>query len=52
MDKTAKRSILKMVAKIGERSASIGCNSASVFGFHQPKEPVNIKAQFDAIRKK
>ena len=34
-----KKSILKVIAAIGKKSAKIGCNSASAFGYHQPKEP-------------
>lgn len=43
MDKKIKVSVLKTVARIGEKAAKIGCNSASLFGFHQPKEPVQAK---------
>ena len=38
-----KKSILKVIAAIGMKSAKIGCNSASAFGSHQPKEPVMLK---------
>ena len=31
--------ILKAVATVGMKFAKIGCNSASAFGYHQPKEP-------------
>lgn len=37
--KSAKKSILKTVAKVGAKSAEIGASSASILGFHQPKEP-------------
>ena len=37
-----KKSVMKVVAAIGKKSAEIGCNSASIFGFHQPKEPYNL----------
>ena len=37
--KSAKKSILKAVAKVGAKSAEFGASSASMFGFHQPKEP-------------
>ena len=43
MDKKIKVSVLKTVARLGEKAAKIGCNSASLFGFHQPKEPVQAK---------
>jgi len=43
MSKMTKKTILKAVASIGKKSAKIGCNSASVFGYHQPKQPVDIK---------
>ena len=51
MSNMTKKSVLKAVAAIGKKSAEIGCNSASIFGYHQPKEPTNLKAQFDAIKK-
>lgn len=38
-----KKSILKVIAAVGLKSAKIGNNSASVFGFHQPKEPAMLK---------
>ena len=37
--KSAKKGILKAVAKVGAKSAEFGASSASIFGFHQPKEP-------------
>lgn len=43
MNKKIKVSVLKAVARLGEKTAKIGCNSASLFGFHQPKEPEHIK---------
>lgn len=51
MSNMTKESVLKAVAAISKKSAEIGCNSASIFGFHQPKEPANLKAQFDANKK-
>lgn len=42
MSNMTKASVLKAVAAIGKKSAEIGCNSASIFGFHQPKEPSNL----------
>lgn len=38
-----KKSILKVIAAIGMKSAKIGCNSASAFGYHQPKEPKTLQ---------
>lgn len=38
-----KKSILKVIAAIGMKSAKIGCNSAFAFGYHQPKEPAELK---------
>ncbi len=38
-----KKSILKVVATVGMKFAKIGCNSASAFGYHQPKEPAMLK---------
>ena len=38
-----KESVLKAIASVGKKSAEIGCNSASIFGFHQPKEPTKLK---------
>ena len=37
--KSAKKSILKAAAKVGAKSAEIGASSASMLGYHQPKEP-------------
>ena len=51
MSDMTKKSVMKVVAAIGKKSAEIGCNSASIFGYHQPKEPANLKAQFDANKK-
>ncbi len=45
MSNMTNKSVLKVVAAIGKKSAEIGCNSASIFGFHQPKEPDNIKKE-------
>lgn len=41
--KTAKTKVMKAIAAIGKKSALIGCDSASILGFHQPKEPVNVR---------
>jgi len=38
-----KKFILKAIAAVGLKSAKIGNDSASVFGFHQPKEPAVLK---------
>ena len=43
MSKVTKTAILKAIAKIGKKSAEFGCNSASILGYHQPKEPANLK---------
>ena len=43
MDKKFEIRVLKAIARLGEKSAKIGCNSASLFGFHQPKEPAQVK---------
>ena len=42
-EKMNKTFILKAVATVGMKFAKIGCNSASAFGYHQPKEPVMLK---------
>ena len=34
--------ILKAVASIGKKAARIGCNSASIHGYHQPTEPKEL----------
>ncbi|MBP1547846.1 MAG: cyclic lactone autoinducer peptide [Oscillospiraceae bacterium] len=34
--------ILKAVASIGKKAARIGCNSASILGYHQPTEPKEL----------
>lgn len=39
MKKNVKKSVLKVIAKAGRISAIAGANSASVLGYHQPKEP-------------
>ena len=39
MKKNVKISVLKVIAKAGKISAIAGANSASVLGYHQPKEP-------------
>ena len=38
MSKTTKKAVLKAIAVIGKKSAEIGCNPASLFSYHQPKE--------------
>lgn len=43
MKKTVKTNVLGMVAKIAKKSAVIGANSASILGYHQPKEPKSLK---------
>lgn len=43
MVKSAKKSILKAVAKVGAKSAEIGASSASMLGYHQPKEPKALR---------
>lgn len=48
--KSAKKSILKAVAKVGAKSAEIGASSASILGFHQPKEPEG-SAEPEEVRK-
>lgn len=37
--KTVKTSVLGVIAKAARKGAAVGANSASVWGFHQPKEP-------------
>lgn len=41
--KTAKKNVLGVVARAAKKSAVIGANSASIFGYHQPKEPKALK---------
>lgn len=41
--KTAKKNVLGVVARTAKKSAVIGANSASIFGYHQPKEPKALK---------
>jgi cyclic lactone autoinducer peptide len=43
MKKTFKTNILEVVVKVAKKSALIGADSASVWGFHQPKEPETLK---------
>lgn len=45
--KTTKTQVMKAIAAIGKKSALIGCDSASILGFHQPKEPVNVKEKLN-----
>lgn len=35
--------LLMTIAKVAKKAASQALNSASVFDFHQPKEPANLK---------
>ena len=44
MKKETKKNVLKVVADIGKKSAELGSYTISLFGFHQPKEPKNIKS--------
>ena len=39
MKKDLKKNILSVIAKVGEKGAAVGASSASILGFHQPKEP-------------
>ena len=43
MKKALKKNVLTAIAKVGEKSAVIGASSASILGFHQPKEPKILK---------
>jgi cyclic lactone autoinducer peptide len=43
MGKMTKEHVLKLVATIGKKSAEFGCGSASIWGFHQPKQPAGLK---------
>ena len=43
MKKTFKTNVLEMVAKVAKKSAVFGANSASIWGFHQPKEPKAVR---------
>ena len=43
MGKMTKDCVLKIVVAIGKKSAEIGCNSASILGFLQPKQPAGLK---------
>lgn len=45
MGKMTKDCVLKLVAAIGKKSAEIGCNSASILGFHQPKQPADLQKE-------
>lgn len=44
MKKETKKNVLMVVADIGKKSAEFGSYTISLFGFHQPKEPKNIKS--------
>ena len=41
--RNAKKAFLNVIAKVGEKSAKLGANSASMFGFHQAKEPEALR---------
>jgi cyclic lactone autoinducer peptide len=43
MANKTKDTALKIIAAIAKKSAEIGSNSASVLGYHQPKEPTALK---------
>ena len=43
MGKRAKKTILEMVARAGYVAANRAAGSASVYGYHQPKEPVALR---------
>ena len=43
MATTVANSILKTVAEVGLKCAKLGANSASMLGYHQPKEPNALK---------
>ena len=43
MKKNLKKNVLTTIAKVGEKSAVVGASSASILGFHQPKEPKSLK---------
>lgn len=45
-----KKSFLAILALIGKKSAEVGCNSASVYGYHQPIEPKNLKEKLKDIK--
>ena len=40
--KALKVKLAAATVSAAKKMAAIGCSSASVFGLHQPKEPVNI----------
>ncbi len=41
--KNTKKSVLNLMAKVGMRSAVKAAGSASLFSYHQPKEPKVLK---------
>lgn len=41
--KNTKKSILNLMAKVGMRSAVKSAGAASIFSYHQPKEPKCLK---------
>lgn len=50
MEKKLKKSFLKAIALVAKKSAEIGCNSASIYGYHQPIEPKNLKEKLKNIK--
>ena len=42
MSDMTKKSVMKVVAAMCKKSSEIGCNSSSIVGVHQPKEPYNL----------
>lgn len=45
MEEKLKKSFLKAIALVAKKSAEIGCNSASIYGYHQPKEPQSFNKE-------
>jgi len=45
-----KQIIANGILGIAQRTAKISCNSASVFGFYQPKEPENLALRVARIK--
>ena len=45
--KIAKAKVMKLIAAIGKKSALIGYYSASILGFHQLKEHVNLREKLN-----
>lgn len=42
--KKSKKIVLNLIAKAGMKSAIKAAGAASCFGYHQAKEPLNIKS--------